>query len=364
VTGGANSIGKIAALVLAGNAPAPAVGLSFGDCQIVLETNSEILRDRLIAYFGPYVGAVSQPDFHIVAIERDVPDLGLTFRDWPRDPGKVGRKDAVADLADGRVIQKVRTGMHFLVAADTRIAFGPCLPNSNQIINFVISQYLGWLVDRGWAVCHAAGVIFDGAGIGIAAFSGGGKSSLALRLMSRGATFVSNDRLLVKNVGVPTMAGVPKQPRVNPGTILNNPDLRQIIPEARRSELLKLPNEELWDLEEKYDVPIDTVFGSSRSAPSARMMSLVILNWERESEQPFAMKKVTLAERNDLLNAVMKPTGAFYLPRCGTAPETFDMLDRSDYIEKFSGVDVFEFTGRVDFDRAAEACEKDICASA
>ena len=59
-------------------------------------------------------------------------------------------------------------------------------------------------------------------GIGIAARAGAGKSTLALHLLSSGLSFVSNDRLLIKaGASGPELAGIPKMPRVNPGTLLN-----------------------------------------------------------------------------------------------------------------------------------------------
>jgi hypothetical protein len=44
-------------------------------------------------------------------------------------------------------------------------------------------------------------------------------------------------------------AGIPKLPRINPGTIVNNPRSNNLIPMSRRQELTSLPQTELWDLE-------------------------------------------------------------------------------------------------------------------
>src|SRR5207237_28767 len=126
-----------------------------------------------------------------------------------------------ADTCDGRVVTKTRTGMQFLLSRNELVAIGPCRQNPNQIVNFIISQYLGRRVDEGWALCHAAGVALQDRGMGIAARAGAGKSTLALHLMSSGLSFMSNDRLLIRKFGPRTeLAGVPKMPRVNPGTLL------------------------------------------------------------------------------------------------------------------------------------------------
>ena len=106
-------------------------------------------------------------------------------------------------------------------------------------------------------LCHAAGVVVAGNGMAIAGMSGGGKSTLALHLLGTGAAFCSNDRLLVRSAGSGArMTGVAKQPRINPGTALNNPRLESVLSSERRSELARIEESELWDLEEKYDVDV------------------------------------------------------------------------------------------------------------
>ena len=47
------------------------------------------------------------------------------------------------------------------------------------------------------------------------------------------------------------MSGIPKLPRINPGTALNNPSLRSILSPERRAELEGVDAGELWSLEEK-----------------------------------------------------------------------------------------------------------------
>ena len=329
--------------------------LRFGQCRIRVRTNSAPLTEKLTHYFRAYADDSGDPDYELSAVQCVPPDLGLEFSDWPRDPGKVGRKDTIRDIDGGRVLRKVRTDMQFLVSPGTKIAFGDCLTNDNQVINFVISQYLGWLRNRDWEICHAAGIILGEKGIGIAAFSGGGKSTLALHLMSLGATFVSNDRLLIGEIeGAPHMAGVPKMPRVNPGTLLNNPDLIRVLPEDRRTELGDLPRDRLWELEEKYDVDIEAVFGAGRNRLEGPLSAFIVLNWDRYSEAAFAMNRIDLAARNDLLDAIMKPPGAFFIPSEGDAPRTFSDLDRDDYLTRLRAVPVYEATGAADF---AAACE-------
>ena len=269
--------------------------LELGGCLIDVRSNSVPLLDALRGYFGDLVrpavpngpAAMSRaPAAEIVlhAFDATPPDFGFAFRDWPREAGKAGKKEQFFDLEDGRVIFKVRTGMQFLLGRRELVAVGPCLANGNQVINFINSQCISQRLHEGWSLCHAAGVAHPGPtgprGIGIAARAGAGKSTLALHLMSSGLSFVSNDRLLVKDTGRGAeLAGIPKMPRVNPGTLLNNPDLRGILPEERRRELEQLPRDQIWNLEEKYDVLVDQVYGKGRTVYRAALAGLVILNW-------------------------------------------------------------------------------------
>jgi HprK-related kinase B len=329
--------------------------LRFGQCRIRVRTNNRKLSDRLHHYFRAFVDVTGVPDYEMAAIQMTPPELGLRFEDWPRDAGKVGRKDLICDIAGGRVVHKARTGMQFLVAPGTRIAFGDCLANDNQVINFIISQYMSWLRNRGWEICHAAGIVLGGAGLAISASSGGGKSTLALHLISRGARFVSNDRLLIADGGAPRMAGVPKMPRVNPGTLLNNPDLTDVLPDDRRRALAAMSRDELWGLEEKYDVDVEALFGADRMVLEAPLSTFIVLRWSRSATAPFSLARVDLENRQDLLDAIMKPPGPFHLATQGNAPRTISDLDRKDYLSRLRGVTILEATGRVAFDRACDA---------
>lgn len=337
------------------------INLLFDDCPVRVTSNSGELAERLRRYFRAFAVPPQQPEFEIAAIEMEPPVLPVDFVDWPRDPGKTGRKDTICDVAGGRALRKVRTGMQFLVGPGIHIAFGPCLRNPNQVINFVISQFMARQRRRGWEICHGAGVTVGGAGIGISAFSGGGKSTLALHLISRGAQFVSNDRLLIRRGSHCEMAGVPKMPRVNPGTLLNNPDLVSVLPPERRAALADLPKAELWALEEKYDVDIETAFGPGRLALSAPLDLYIVLDWSPQSAAPFCLRPVDLAKRSDLLDAVMKPPGAFVLPGSGGRDvRTFDDLEPADYLSRLEGVRILEATGRADFAAACKAIEAEI----
>jgi HprK-related kinase B len=346
----------------------PGLLLALPDMTIAVRSNSKPLLDKLRAYFKHIVIEDAVADITIDALECGAIDLGFDYVDWPREADKTGRKDAFFDLADGRIIKKVRTGMVFLQSFDHRIAVGPCLENDNQVINFINAQYMNLLQQNGWAICHAAGVVRNGQALGLAGFSGGGKSTLMLHMLSASnsadtgngvtdAAFLSNDRLFVQNTGNGVLAaGIPKLPRINPGTALNNPDLGAIVSVERREELASLPTSELWDIEEKYDVDITEIYGPGRISPRAPLCGFVVLNWSHSVSTPARISRVDLHDRRDLLAAVMKSPGPFYQKADGTMFTHDVALDEEAYLAVFKGVPVYEVTGKVDFDRISRIC--------
>ena len=332
--------------------------LALGECTLRLRSNSTELVADLADYFSHVACGAKTPDIDIIAIERDAPELGIDFIDWKREPGKTGRKDSYVDLPGGRLVRKVRTGMVFLQSERHRIAAGPCRKYDNQVINFIISQYMNWLQNRGWLICHAAGLVYRGKCLGIAGFSGGGKSTLMLQLLDNDeVSYLTTDRLFIHAGSGRIMArGIPKLPRINPGTIVHNEKLHSLIPAEQREALLRLPAGELWELEEKYDVHIDRIYGPGRITPEAPLAAFLILDWQRDSEQALEVERVDLAARHDLLGALMKSPGPFYQYPDGTFLQDTTTLDESAYLAALENVAVYVATGRVDFSALSERC--------
>lgn len=330
--------------------------LALEGLRIGVESNSAALLARLADYFAHLVdeGAV---DIRLQAYQCEAPDLGLTYRDWRREPGKQGRKDACFDLPGARVIHKVRTGMTFLQSATHRIAAGPCLQNDNQVINFINNQYMNWLQQNGWLNCHAAALSRNGKAIAMAGFSGGGKSTLMLQLMEQqGSAFLSNDRLFIRPQQDQVLAaGIPKMPRINPGTIVHNPRLQPLIPASERAALLQLPAAELWELEQKYDADIPRLYGEGRVDTAFRpLAAFMVLNWQRDTDQPLQVEAVDLNQRRDLLSAIMKSPGPFFQHRDGRFQSDDQRFDETAYLQVLQSVPVYEARGRVDFAALAQ----------
>jgi HprK-related kinase B len=334
--------------------------LSAGDLGLVIRSNSRALLDRLAGYFSHLPHTPVRESIEILAIEGEAGDRGLPFRDWRREPGKQGRKDAILDLVDGRLLLKVRTGMLFLQSDRYRIAAGPCLENDNQVINFINAQIMSRLQQQDWLICHAAALRVKGRALAIAGFSGNGKSTLMLHMLEhRESRYLTNDRLFLRASGEAVQAvGIPKLPRVNPGTLLNNPRLVSLLSPAARERLRQLPPQSLWDLEEKYDVDVAQRYGDDRIDTSTPLplQGLLILNWQRESREPVRLTAVDPAQRRDLLPAVMKSPGPFYRNAEGCFQQDEDPLRESDYLRVFRETEVFEVTGGTDFDLLTAIC--------
>lgn len=334
--------------------------LKIGDCRLDLHSNSTALIEKLKKYFTScnVIGADNNADITIIAIERDAPELGINFIDWKREPGKTGRKDEYFNLKDARVVRKVRTGMVFLQSEKSIIAAGPCIQYDNQVINFINSQYMNWLQNRGWLICHASGLVHNDNGFAIAGFSGGGKSTLMLEFMNDpSVSYMTNDRLFIKHIdGQTMMSGIPKLPRINPGTITGNPVLHSLMPSDELSSYQAMAKQELWDIEVKYDVPIKQIYGDQRMQNDSSLKAFIILNWQRNSDEAVSLSEIKLEERRDLLKAIMKSSGPFYQDQNANFQTDDIQFDENAYLSMLSGIKIYEAHGGINFIKLKELC--------
>jgi len=329
------------------------IGLRFPDCAIKVRTNSRPLLEFLALYFNNFIDDAAEPDLRIDAIEAPAADVDLPFMDQPIERGKTKVKNQYCDFRDGRAVRKKQTGLVFFFNDDRNIAWGPCAANANQVINFINARYIEQQLRSGWRLAHAAGVASGRQGLALAASSGRGKSTLALHLLSRGCDFVANDRLLFKRRNKTVfMRTVPKLPRVNPGTILNNPDLLQIMPEDERRQFQALPDEQLWKFEKKYDVFLDQCFGRHRFVTEAEIAGIVMLNWS-VGDGPATLRSIDINDEIALLNHFVKAPGVF------TNIATSDAIHPPNvaaYAQALKGVPIYELAGGIDFEYAVQQC--------
>ncbi|WOI32944.1 HprK-related kinase B [Tritonibacter scottomollicae] len=349
------TVSDIAAqLELSGAQAAEPLGLRVGPVSVCILCEGP-LRDVLADYFKEATDVVADPDITVHVVEGQALDPAPAWQDWAREPGKTGRKDAIHDLTDGRLIHKRRTGVTFLQSTDLLVAFGPVTENANQVVNFVNTQVLNNRQRAGWEICHAAAVSKGGRTLAIAGLSGGGKSTSILRMMDiPGMSFMTNDRLLVQADGLGAQGlGIPKHPRINPGTILGNDRLHDMLSAQRKAELRAMPADDLWQLEEKYDLFISDIYGAGRIEYAAPLTDFWVLNWQRDEEQVTMIEEVDLAARPDLLAAIMKSAGPFYQFPDGSFLRDTAAPDPEGYLAALRNVRVQEVTGRLDFDAIA-----------
>lgn len=337
------------------------LSLLIDDHEFLIKTNEERLITKLKTYFSEFLLGEIKPPKKIVISAIQAPALqvkrdDLTVKD--PEPGKKKIKEEWFQNESGRLVRKRLTDMVFMFGDDFHLAYGPCLENDNQVINFVNNRFLETRLNKGDQLGHAAAVFNPRSqrGLMMAGFSGAGKSTLSLEIMKLGTHFLSNDRVLIApstTENALEMRGVPKHPRINPGTIVHNEALSSLINEEERKRYLNMGSD-LWDLEEKYDGFIDQCFGKNKFKLFHLTQGLILLNWKRDSS-PLSIEKINLRERRDLLPAFMKQTGLFYLPNEQGQKVT---REEDDYLKLLEKIDIFEASGGVNFEEAAQFCAK------
>ncbi len=321
------------------------LALSFAGVPIAVKTNDPEIQARLASYFRPWVISGSPPLAEVTLVQGALP-LSGEFIDVQRDGGR-RPKEATREVPGGRLVIKRATGVLIGLWAGGAFAAGDLRTHLNQGINLVNNCYAKVVLRRGHVLLHASAVTRKDRTAVLAGPPGAGKSTSALHLVEAGFRCLSNDRVLARPL--PDMVealGYPKQPRVNPGTLLGHPRLTTLLDPADRAALSALPVRELWDLERKSDVDLDRIYGDGTVELRGRMEALVLLKWRRDG-QGLDVRRLSVDEALAALPLVYKNLGAFDLDRTPGAGLTD--AERACYRELFGRVAVAEVTGRVDF---------------
>jgi HprK-related kinase B len=319
--------------------------LRFADVSIRVKTNDPEIQTRLASYFRPWVVSGSPPLAEVTLIQSAL-SLAGEFLDVQRDGGR-RPKEATQEVPGGRLVIKRATGVSIGLWEGGAFAAGDIRTHLNQGINLVNNCYAKIVLRRGHVLLHASAVTREDRTAVLAGPPGAGKSTSALHLVEAGFRCLSNDRVLAKPL--PDMVealGYPKQPRVNPGTLLGHSRLSTLLDPADRAALGALPVPELWDLERKSDVDLDRIYGDGTVELRGRMDALIFLRWRRDGHG-LHVRGLSIDEALAALPLVYKNLGAFDLDRIPGAGVT--EAERECYRELFGRITVAEVTGRVDF---------------
>jgi len=318
--------------------------LGFGGVPVRVLTNAKEIRDGLERYFAPWVEARGGADPLVVRLVQADPPSTSGFVPVPRADGKPA-KEAVRDARGGRLVLKLATGVLMGVRPHDAFAVGNLIRHLNQGVNLINNRYAKLVLGRGHLLLHASAVARDGRAVALAGVPGAGKSTTALHLVEHGFRFVSNDRLLVRACGEGVEAlGYPKQPRVNPGTLLNHPRLFRLLEPGDREALRALPPAELWKLERKRDVDLESIYGPGTFTLAADLRALVVLTW-RPDGVGLGVRTLDRSEALHCLPLIRKDLGAFDPDHRSRASAVREVLS---YSRLFDALTIVEVSGRTD----------------
>ncbi len=318
------------------------VPMQIGRFEVVVNVNHRQLETIVKRYFAPFlVDELRGGDaLEIVGIQGD------PLFDTARMPsvGRVAKVPKICfyDRDEVRVIRKNRTGVLHYIYGDRFVAVGDLVRYPQQLLNLVSTAYGHRLRKEGHVAIHASCVCGEEGALVFAGQSGSGKSSVSLALMEFGFDYVTNDRTFLRRQdgrGV-LVAGVPKWPRVNPGTLLANERLRKLLSRAKDEQYSRMDPRELWWVEDKHDVPVESVYGKGRLALHSRLRTLYVLNW-RQNRRPLRLREISQDRASELLSPFYK-TDVYDAPPVepGVQANLGEIVRGSQIIEVTGGVDI------------------------
>jgi HprK-related kinase B len=299
------------------------LNLSFLGVALSVRSNDPGVASGLARYFAPFRSEEPLRDTLPIDVLQGTPIFDShRLNDVLRQgPGRA-IKEAFYDVAGGRIVVKRRTGVAVYIAEPEHAVVGDMVRNLNQAANVVSMVFAKAMLRRGYVMLHASAALGEEGGVAFAAQSGAGKSTMALALVEEGYRFVTNDRLLVRSHnGQVEMVGVPRIPRVNPGTLLRLPRLTSLLPPEARRRYEHMSPDALWTTEEKRDVEVDRIFGPGTFQLTGRLRIMYILAW-RLGEARWGVRPLDPAACRAALRRMVKQVGVQDLaPPLPTAQE-------------------------------------------
>ena len=205
-------------------------------CRSGRDERSRVLAPACVVLSAPVVPDRAAPLAEVRSSRARSPSRRIRRRRARTAAG--GRRRRSRRSPDGGSSSSARRGRLIGLVAGRRLRGGDIRAHLNQGINLVNNCYAKVVLRRGHVLLHASAVTRDGTPAVLAGPPGAGKSTSALHLVEAGFHCLSNDRVLASPMPALVEAlGYPKQPRVNPGTLLGHPrplDACSIPPTAPR----------------------------------------------------------------------------------------------------------------------------------
>jgi HprK-related kinase B len=308
--------------------------LRFGDFTIDVTSNDARLVARLNKYYRHFVAASAnghRPTLKLHAVLGAVAPPSIQLKPW----GTKG-KESFADVGKRRVIRKDRTGSLIYLEEDQWQIAGDLQREFSQLLNLICAGYGVWQLDQSnGAMLHASAAISHGKAIAIVGQSGSGKSSVTVRLLESGFDYLTNDRLIIESAGGKSVGhGLPKLPRVNPGTLLASDRTRSLVSPDAREAYAQLAPDKLWQVEDKYDLDVSEAL-KRRWLLSAPLACLLFLNWRGDSSPTF--QRLSRDEIVDDLRTTAKSFGPFDRKLSHRADSALLELARTTPVYRVSG---------------------------
>jgi HprK-related kinase B len=290
--------------------PNDVLTLSFLGVTLSAYTNDERVASGLARYFSPFRTPARPDDGLPIYLLQGTPTYDpLRLQDVTRRDAGRSVKEAFYDVPGGRIVVKRRTGIAIYIAEPEHLVVGDVLRNLNQAANVVSTVFAKAMLRRGYVMLHASAALGEVGGVAFAAQSGAGKSTMALALVEEGYRFVTNDRLLVRpDQGRVEMVGLPRIPRVNPGTLLRLSRLTALLPPEARRQYERLSPGALWAAEDKRDVEVDRIFGPGTFQLTGGLGIIYVLVWH-PGEGACEVRPLDPGGRRAVLRRMVKQVG-------------------------------------------------------
>lgn len=330
------------------------------DLDLVLRSDNAAILDAMRRAYASYVREQTHaPRYEVWALDLDparyIPTDRSAFDRYVVASGKI--KDYFLDEGDLRYVVKATTGLGVIFDDRRYLVIGNMDEASNQLNNIINAVHMQEMNERGWVIIHGAGLELGGVGFALVGGAGAGKTTTMLKIVAEGGTYISNDRLIVRREAAGErfeMLGVAKWPRVCAGTMHGDPALRRLLPAEAAARYERMSFDELFGLEEKYDVDVAATYGRGRARDACRFGRMYYLMWSRHGEG------LTIEPMDTSTEQFWELFG----PNLSRDAGVFDRRQRSSrwtperaarYRRDLQGMQVFAVSGKLDFDRAASA---------